>query len=202
MNYYRNLKRLYSESTTDEIALGANWYSTAAGQLDEIAKQHNFGFYEICLATAALSPNQRWEHNLFAVRLLAERVAAGLHDIPVGIGGYRVNIRKALRILMAAKRGESTKDILSGPKVQVFALNLWTSGANASVTIDSHAFSAACYTRYTSKQVPEITPKRHREVTAAYQKLADELKLNPPQLQAILWLTWKRKIKEEGLYRG
>lgn len=108
-------------------------------------------------------------------------------------------ISQGVRIL----RGESPDSVLGGHKVRSFYDNIWGTGSR-SVTVDTHAVSAALGQKVTA-QDPRMgkimagpssreysTKGVYPLIADAYRRVAHKYKLRPDQVQAIVWLEWRR----------
>lgn len=93
--------------------------------------------------------------------------------------------------------GESPDDVLGGPKVRAFYANISRPTGKRSVgpaTVDSHAVAAALGRVFHKPAAPpridRLRPYHH--VAAAYRLAARETPFLPHELQAIVWVTWRR----------
>lgn len=194
-DFMTNILAVYNMATPEEKLSGGAWYTYANNQLREISSIYNFSFDAMVDATAALSPGIRWQSNMRGVEILADAIA---NDKPLslvsGVAGYRRNIDKAAAILLADKRNDPFRHILSGPKVTAFADNLRNGDRNGDdkVTIDVHAYSVAVGYRYTVATMPHISERERSAIIAAYRMVAGIVGLSASQVQAITWVTWKR----------
>ena len=194
-DFMTNILAVYNMATPEEKRSGGAWYTAAHEQLRVIARVSNFSFDAVVDATAALSPGIRWTSNLNGIDILADAIA---NDKPLslvsGVAGYRRNIDKAAAILLADKRNEPFRHILSGPKVTAFADNLRNGDKNGDdkVTVDVHAYSVAVGYRYTVATMPHIAERERSAIISAYRMVAGIVGLSASQVQAITWVTWKR----------
>ena len=194
-DYMVNILAIFNMATPEEKMSGGAWYTYAHKQLREISSIYNFSFDAICDATAAISPGIRWESNMRGVEILADAIANDKNLANVsGVAGYRRNIDKASAILLADKRNEPFRHILSGPKVTAFSDNLRNGDRNGDdkVTVDVHAFSVAVGYRYTVQTMPHISDSQRAAIIAAYRMVAGIVGLTATQVQAITWVVWKR----------
>jgi hypothetical protein len=177
----RNIAHVYSLATEKERSDGRAWYPTANGIMREWSRTYGRTVANVAALTAALSPQLRWEINLIA----AADVLAGATDPSQPVIG--ANWRKARRI--ADERLESVLNKYPyGPKVTSFAANL--AGDYSAVTVDTHASQIALGSPTANGRLN--TFKDYAPYVAAYTLAASHLNLNPSELQAITWLTWKR----------
>lgn len=175
-----NILRVYLQATPDELDAGLRWYATVFEECRELDPVNP---NVVAGVVAALSPQVRWEANIRA----AEDLLAG--NVPFGIR-YKANIAKAKRIA----RGESVMDVLGtgGPKTRAFYTCI-TDRDTREVCIDSHTYSI-WYGRYhRSEEIPHLSRRgRYAKISSDYQSVADDLCIKPHQLQACVWLTWRR----------
>ena len=140
---------------------------------------------------AALSPLQSWPVNV--------RNAATVFDTGTCKGLLR-NVAKAERIY----NGESPLDVLSGPKVRAFYLNIMGDHSPEAVTIDRHAIDVACgIVQSDVDRAKAIKGKAgYRLIADMYADAADIINksgkngetMTPAQLQAIVWVYWRRNV--------
>ena len=194
-NYMTNILAIFNMATPEEKMSGGAWYTYNHNQLREISRTLNFSFDAVVDATAALSPGIRWESNLKGIQILTFAIANDKNLANVsGVAGYRRNIDKAAAILLADKRNEPFRHILSGPKVTAFSDNLRNGDrlGDDKVTIDVHAYSVAVGYRYTVQTMPHISNRERAAIIAAYRMVAGIVGLTATQVQAITWVVWKR----------
>lgn len=186
----RNIRTLLSWATPEELEAGKHWYDAEREKLRGLAERTGLTLEQCCQVYAALSPNNRVDQNwLDARNVCFAATLANAGDVfdQVTVSTFYPNKVKAFRIAL----GE--QNVLSGPKVVPFAANL--AGDMSKVTIDRHAFNAACGCPYIiDKKGPTITEKRRKRAAGAYRVVAMREGLAPAELQAIIWLVWKRII--------
>lgn len=185
------LHGLYRHATEGERQQGRAWYSIAREDTRNIAGRVGRDARSVAGVIAALSPNTRWGRCL----LDSERLCLGhgrrepVEDITVTT--YHDGRWKAWRIL----DGEEPSTVLRGPKVTAFYRNL--SGDWSVPCIDSHAINAWHGERVVGSDLwlrNEVTTLRR--VTADYTRAAETHRMTPAEFQAIIWVTWKRRIKQ------
>ena len=189
-----NLRLVLDEATPAEWKEGLSWYPRANAFINDLAAEFDLTVEIVASVVAALSPMNRWGQNMTDARNLiaAWATGAGLDDVSVCT--FNGNKRKAWAIL-----NEQDPGLLSGIKVTAFAQNLM--GNWNDVTIDRHAFNAAiAHREIVGDRGLSITDKRNRLASEAYRTLAAEVGISPAQLQAIIWLAWRR-INVPSRYR-
>lgn len=177
----RNLQRLYLEQSigADRIT-GKEWYPLAHRIVCDWADTFERSIANVACIVSALSPQLNWERNL----IIADDLLR--NESPSVGGALPVNIAKAQRV-----RDERLSNLLAvfpgGPKVNSFAANL--AGDYAIVTVDAHALQAALADVTT---IRTLKWSAYAVVSDAYIAAAAALKMAPAELQATIWVTWKR----------
>lgn len=181
----RNLTEIMRNVDEQSLTEGLTWYDRArahAALLDPNDVSRAAG------VIAALSPLNSWPQNL----MLASQVYAGNRNI-----GYMGNgKRKAYRIF----DGEAPLDVLGGNKVRSFYRNIIGDDSVFAVTIDRHAIDAACGRTLTDKQrsAHVKNDRLYWELAGMYERTAKIINAekgtdySPSQIQAIVWVWWRR----------
>ena len=182
-----NILRAYVMADDSDINDGIDWYGRAlelAIELDPTNPRRAVGII------AVLSPMTSWPMN---VRRAREVYATGTTS------GLTNNVRKAERIF----NGENPDDVVSGEKVTSFFHNIL--GDDARVTVDRHAIDCA----YGKVQTNEERSKAIKSTKArdgygiirdAYKHVAQIISnetgkvITGAQLQAIVWVYWRRNV--------
>lgn len=136
---------------------------------------------------AALSPNNDYHGNLRdAFKLLsAKRVG---HDLSAfTVSTYGQNKAKAWRIA----GGHEPLDLIVANKTRNFFLNVYNPDDPHPVTIDGHLLNAWRGKREGLVGL-HFPPKLYQTVAVDVRNLAAKEDMLPCQLQAILWVTWRR----------
>lgn len=179
------LKQYLNQATDYEQDFGQAWYMIAHEQCALAAHLLKLPLSTFVGVVAALSPRLKWEVNIrYAIQFCETGQAAAL--------GY--NKQCAARIL----EGEHPLQVLVGPKVRAFYLNILEPKDTAHSTVDTWMIRAA-YNRDAAK-VKEL-----EYIRKALSELSEELNLTPNQVQAIVWLVVKRLSvprKTEVIIRG
>ena len=180
----RNLMAIYAQSKDEERITGLAWYQTAKVESERATSGHPYAAGIV----AAMSPQSSWGRNLEDVYALFE----GNLD---GTTQSEDNLVKAILLI----GGENPKDVLGGRKVRSFWRNIEHPERPGGVTIDRHAVAAAflgaASPEYLRVHVSGRLLERvgcYQIVAGAYRTCARSLKIYPHQLQAIIWLTWRR----------
>ena len=190
------LYRLYELASESEKQTGRAWYERARVDIGELAIQHQTTTKIVAGVVAALSPNVHWDRNIEDANSvlgvgLSPYELADYHECTVST--YNSNKVKAFAIaeLDWNTRGESL-DILRGPKVTAFYLNLI--GDSSALTLDSHAYNAFCGFRATGSDLPGMRAQLTRDAREAYTRAAGVKGETVAAFQAIIWVTWKARI--------
>ena len=170
-----------SLATPEERTDGLSWYARAGEFCSIVAEECGFKPEAVAQCVAILSPQIDWEQNKRNAVLLATTLSA---EITIFAG--RVQKEKAL----ASLTGEYSLGV-SSRKTYSVAQNI-ADPASLRVTVDRHAVQAALNDAGVVDL--RITDLRYRQVEAAYQAVAKKHGLLPYQVQAIVWVTYKRSV--------
>lgn len=187
------LQGLYRTATPYERSAGRSWYKEANLEVTRLADKYHVELGIAAGVVAVLSPGTSWEQNLIDADTILAGWRSGARPFSLVVTTYGVNKTKAWRIL---KDGRVFPH-LNGPKVVPFYHNLC--GDLSVPTIDSHAVNAWHGRRVVGSQRGLWLRRRHtvyRTVAADYTRAAVSRGIAPAQFQAIVWLTWKRRISE------
>ena len=182
-----NILSAYVKASDSDIADGIAWYADAlalATELDPTNPRRAAGII------AVLSPMTAWPLN---VRRAREVYATGTTT------GLRGSVRKAERIFA----GESPDDVVTGPKVTSFFHNIL--GDDAPVTVDRHAIDCAYGKVQTdAERAQAVKSTRARDgygiIREAYRHVANIISeetgtvVTGAQMQAIVWVYWRRNV--------
>lgn len=181
-----NLRSVLEQATADEWREGTTWYRRAHRFINELSGEFGLPTDVVAGVVAALSPMNKWGQNCQDARNLISAFAAGKAPEDVKVCTFNSNKARAWDILTQRDRS-----VLSGQKVMAFCENL--TGNLEFVTVDRHAYNAAIgHREVIGDGGHRITENRYRAAAATYTALADEVGLAPAQLQAIVWLAWRR----------
>ena len=190
--YVRNILKVYRRATLDDFADGVEWYRRALVQCEEIGDEYSMRINTVIGVMAALSPNNKWEIN---VRNTWEMIDAWCNQRDIDsfkVSTYGANKRKAWSIL--EEQLYTDDDILTrlnGQKTRSFYSNI--RGLDE-VTIDGHALNIARGVRFNlTDDRTNIGKRLYRELQQAYVRAAKRVGIEPHNLQAITWTTWRRE---------
>lgn len=173
------IRHAYRTATLPDRHAGARWYPTARALVTRWARRYRLPRATVAAVIAAISPQCDWPSN----KRLARAILAGARPDSLG-GALRSNLRKAAAIREARAR-DLAPYFPHGPKVQAFARNL--AGDDHPITIDRHMTAAAGESR------SSLTPKQYAALAQAYRTVAQTLQQPPARLQAIIWVSWRRR---------
>jgi hypothetical protein len=176
-----NILKVYAESTEDERADGLSWYPRARRYAEDLAGRYGIAARIVSGVIAALSPMTTWEQNIKD----AEEV--------LRIGGrarvttYNANRRKAARILKGFEPGANLG------RYKTLSFFECIEGNPAQVCIDRHASAIAYGRALTERERKQIAGVTYERLQNAYRKAAQAVNLKPSELQAITWVSWRKK---------
>ena len=175
-----NIRAYYLLSTPNEKEQGLDWYKNARSVCVRLSKQHDIPLPIVVGILAGLSPRNRWNRNV------SDTEQVILLGAGATVGTFNDNKAKAVRIL----NGENALDVLSGNKVRSF-YNCIISKYSDDVCIDSHTYAVAVGNG-TRVKPSTISDTEYSTIQDAFQTVAETLKIEPKQLQATTWLTYRR----------
>jgi len=183
-----NLLAAFRRASTDDIAQGMTWYTTAHAIAVDLSVRHGVTLQAACGVLAALSPGRDWNANITdADTFLADYVRGMRGNKLPRVGSYgRRNIQKSAQIAS----GSSPLDILGGSKVRSFYANILNPQSAETVTIDRHAKCCAHGIKTTENSV--VKPSEYEHLAKHFRKCADKCGVLPNQFQATVWIVWRR----------
>jgi hypothetical protein len=176
----RQILGYYNLATKTERVAGITWYADALTECEMLASLYFLPVKTVVGMVAALSPRNRWSFNVTdAEQVIVNGENATVHTFPA-------NLTKAVRIL----NGEQPTDVLRGNKVCSF-YHCILDAETYEVCVDGHAYGVAC--GFGERiQVKTISDTAYERISTAYANTAHHLGLEPRQLQATTWLTYRR----------
>ena len=189
----KHIEALLNGASYTEKIDGGNWYKEANTYADHLNELFNLDSpCKVAGIISALSPATNWERNKSDAHNFIALALSG--DVMKGkYGTYKNNVRKALEIFnLDRPTKQSVGSILRGKtgyKTESFFYNIYDLDSSE-VTIDRHAIKGA-NNIYKGGSV-SLTEKRYRDSEKAYQKVAKKFNLKPYQVQAIVWVTYRR----------
>lgn len=190
----RRILKWHDKATLEQLESGTGWYLEARYFAGDLAHSTPYSVEQVAALIAVLSPQVSWENNQQAAVKAVDLHLAGDWDgesLP-GYSGYRINARKAKRIL------DGDIDALVGPKVTAFYNAI--RGDLTDVVIDIWAIRAArpkdinVAKLFRDDEMPNM-PER-RAVVEAYKRAAALRGVAPSEMQAIVWTV----IRDSGVF--
>lgn len=189
----KHIEALLNGASDTEKIDGGNWYKEANTYSHHLSELFNLDSpCKVAGIISALSPATNWERNKSDAHNFIALALSG--DAMVGkYGTYKNNVRKALEIFNLERPTKANVGTIlrgkTGYKTESFFYNIYDLDSSE-VTIDRHAIKGANNV-YEGGSVT-LTEKRYRDSERAYQKVAKKYNLKPYQVQAIVWVTYRR----------
>lgn len=178
-----NLDTFYQLASDFQLAKGKTWYSRVHTCCQKIADIYEVSVFQVAGITARLSPNLHWKRNLRAtVSILEHREK---------VEGYPKNVEIA-REIENGRFGTSFLEVkdafgLGAPKISAFYCNIALPKDTEHVTVDRWMLRAV----YSIKKQPPndrvVRFSEYAKIQRAVKILAQEKKLIPNQVQAVVW---------------
>ena len=186
-NATENIIEWYWLASPDEIVRGATWYDHAHQYALALAEKHNTNLAIAAGVISALSPGATWERNLLDASAVFTVGADAM------VGSYGRNKEKALALIDGSLAPDDAFST-SGYKTLQFWRNICSPDVAGPVTIDRHCTRAALGSHLHPNEAIKWSkhPRKYERIQSAYQIAADDLDLLPHQLQAIVWLVFRR----------
>ena len=185
--YLRNIVKLYSEAELPEIIEGYKWYQEAHDLAKAEADKAGVSLDTACQVLAILSPGTSWENNVKSFQNMLYAFFHG-HDINwFNVTTYSEMKKKAWAVLHGLDALKPTK---TNPKIYSFYKNILNPSGEDHVTIDRHAIRVLQGSVKTGAE--GINLSQYRQAESVYKEAAQNFGLKPCQLQAVLWLVYKR----------
>ena len=175
--YIQNILRVANSASESSIQEGLQWYSEAA----DIAISLGRGLKAGAGVLAALSPNKSWPET---VRLAKRGAECGVFS-----GSFASAIRKANTIW---DMDLDPSLVLVGKKEQAFYHAIVNRGRTFVVCVDRHAASVAKGRPLNSKEA-RINKREYDMIAHCYRVAARSLFWWPAELQAIVWVEWRKR---------
>ena len=187
----KNILKVFALATQKEVQKGMSWYDVAKQDAIEISE-----FFEVPLSTvvgvmAGLSPNNRWYMNVKNARDMVFAFTNGGSVESCKPSTYKTMRDKAWSILEdVLVKDKEILERLNGQKIRSFYSNIM--GLDE-VTIDGHAYNIARNLRVElTDNSTSIGKRLYKELQGSYINAAKKEGIEPRQMQAITWVTWKR----------
>ena len=178
-------RELLSKADSDDVKQGRSWYSAAHNRILALASESGYTPEQVAGVTAVLSPMVEWNLNWKAAAQFCKSKGKAR-----GVPGFTRNREKAKNILA---NKDTVEEYVRGPKVNPFYHTL-LDPSYPMATIDTQMI-AAFYKGVAYRDDLKIisdSPKRQEPLRQALQKIAAEKGWTVPEVQAVIWLTFKR----------
>lgn len=178
MTHIDNILSVFLSASEASYREGMTWYDDTNALAREIA---DGDVWKGAGVIAAFSPVCPWHRNVALARnAFATGVATGHTTIFCGM---------AQRIL----DGEPALSVLKGDKTRAFASAIADPAGSMIATIDRHAHDIAMGRVHTDKE-RKIGKRVFRTLSDAYVEVANMTEHSVAQVQAITWVSWRKRI--------
>lgn len=171
--YKSKIVTLFNNTTRDNLDNGMEWYQDAHVTAHLLATKHGISVIKVVGIMAALSPNNKWARNKIDTDLFLSKPS-----LETKVCTFINQRRKALEIYKSKGGVFEVENILRGIKTTNFFNNILFFDTCERVTVDMWAFRSVGVEEKL-KNVPLVTQ--------AYTEVANELNIQPHQLQAVVW---------------
>lgn len=177
-----NITRVFENATIKDYQEGLKWYSDAHDFANDLAKTYEIGNMKVAGIIAAMSPMKAWKTN----KEISEQF------ISCGTSGHTASqTEKAKSILLNNDNKQYIESTLGGLKTINFFNNIYNPSDEDYLTIDRHHLYIS-----TGLDLQACTTKQYEFIKKRTIMFSKSVNLIPCNLQAILWVTWKRMKKE------
>lgn len=192
-----NLRSVLFHSSPNEIDQAKTWYRDARLFCFQVSKQYGVSFRKTCAIMAALSPRNKWDRNKQDTETLIKWMLG--HDVSPSFATYGNMVDKAVKIFESDidTKKEMLK-LLNGPKISNFFLNIYDAESNC-VTVDTWIHLAASGEYLPTKERKILKQKEFNEISDTVKELAIEYEMNAPEMQALIWVTFKRLVEQKEM---
>jgi hypothetical protein len=202
--FTRRIRAWHDLASPADKAKGKLWYRTVHERAAALADETGLSIAQVCGVISALSPACEFGLNLRQAEALCRQWAEGGPLDEVVLSTYGKQQAKAKRIVsLAGHHTAADVGLLLGKralKTLAFFYNILNPDESTSVTIDVHIIASMDF----SGQFVQGALWCYNRISKAFQAVAEELRLRPCELQAIVWLAYKsensRNFAEELTY--
>lgn len=173
------IKDYLSRASETQQVTGESWYWLAHAHAVELAEKHNVALVKVCGIIAALSPNNKWERNLYDTDLFLDKPS-----LDTKVCTFTANRIKALAIYNLESSGDDLQDaavimsILGGRKTRSFFDNIYHPLASLRVTVDLWMYRVFdC----------KASDKNYTDIELAVLEHCRDTGETPHVVQAVLW---------------
>lgn len=184
--YLTNIIACFLRATDTDIDDGTHWYDNVRALATQWADGDTWKGAGVI---AAYSVNTPWWRNLELAK----------SSLELGFARADTLTDNALKAQLIID-GAPVLPTLHGPKITAFASAI--ADPNSSIaTVDSHAYSIAKNRHYTTKEA-KFGIRTYREIAAAYSEAAELAGYSVSQLQAITWVSWRKRHPNKAAQKG
>jgi hypothetical protein len=194
-----SILRFYELASLSELQDGLTWYAEANKYARELAKRFDLSLQQVAGLIAVFSPQAGWVEN--------KRYTVSFLYSPNVRVRSQVQTNKAKQILKLTNEADiyNAQSINDAAwKTKAFFKNILNPDLDDSVTIDRHAI-ASCIQRPENVSAldatyGDLTKSQYEFFQSCYIKAARQVNVLPHQLQAIVWVTYRRvrKLREHA----
>jgi len=179
-----NIKRVLAMATEEENKQGLAWYKQARLFCRRMSRTYGVSLDVAIAVLSALSPRNKWANNLRDVETVLAACKQGLGPNDVRVTTFNANKEKAFRIV------HEGKPILAqtSNKTACFFDNIRHVNSD-NLTIDLWAFGVFMGFRACQGT---LTDTQYETIASCYRSVAKSAGLRPYEVQAIVWITFKR----------
>lgn len=173
IKHKRKIAKLFNATTQENYDNGMTWYHDAHKVAADLSKKHGISKRRVIGIMAALSPNNKWARNKIDTDKFLSRPS-----LDTKVCTFKNQRQKALDIYYGKGTVKAIEKTLNGVKTKNFFNNIMFYDTSESVTVDMWAFRSVGVEEKL-KNVPLVTQ--------AYREVANDLNIQPHQLQAVVW---------------
>jgi hypothetical protein len=173
IKHKRKIAKLFKASSQENYDNGMTWYSDANDVARALSIKHNIGIQRVIGIMAALSPNNKWARNKIDTDKFLSKPS-----LDTKVCTFKNQRQKALDIYYGTGLVKDIEKTLNGIKTKNFFNNILWYQVSDKVTVDMWAFRSVGVEEKL-KNVPLVTQ--------AYKEVANDLNIQPHQLQAVVW---------------
>jgi hypothetical protein len=170
-----NICKVYNDAPDKDF----NWYADANLFASQLADKHGCTWMQAAGIVAALSPQKSWDEN--------KKLANDF--LQTGKAGHTGTMIAKCKSILQVNDMESICEILNGPKITSFFINIHFPDQRQVVTIDRHAQDIAF------GQVLDVsrsmTPLQYQFFINCYLIAGQRLNVPGYQVQAVTWVHWR-----------
>lgn len=186
-----SILRFYELASLSELQDGLTWYTEANKYCAELAKRFDLSIQQVAGLVAVFSPQAGWvENKRYTVSFLYQPNIHVRSQVQTDKAKLILKLHNEADIYNA----QSTRE--AAFKTKAFFKNILNPDLDNSVTIDRHAI-ASCIQHPDNvspldQSYGQLTRVQYEFFQSCYIKAARQVNVLPHQLQAIVWVTYRR----------